>query len=179
MGRAGIPESGAPADGKGGSPELSEDTDGADGGNPAVAELSPGKGGKPAEELLSAPGNGGAVFSPGLTGWSSVPLPGVSGKGAIPVAPGGGFTGVNPPVEELSMGKGGRVLVELVLAVPLSGKGGIVPLAAIVEVFDSSLGNGGRGVCPPAPTFGAVGTLDLPLALAAKLADFRNRFISG
>jgi hypothetical protein len=65
---AGSPVSGAPEEGKGGRPELSEGEPGAAGGKPLADELSPGRGGSPEEGLLSAPGSGAGVFSPGAAG---------------------------------------------------------------------------------------------------------------
>lgn len=98
---------------------------------------------------------------------------GASGKGVSPPAPGAGFDGAKAPFPELSIGKGGRAFEELVLAVPLSGRGGIlVPLGAEV----SPEGNGGSGVCVVAPTGGTPGAL---LFLSSKRFALRKCFMSG
>lgn len=48
----------------------------------------------------------------------------------------------------MSIGKGGRVLLDPVLAVPLSGSGGIFE---VVVVEDPSFGKGGNVVCVVVP----------------------------
>ncbi len=182
-GRPGRLELGELVGGKAGKPELSEDAPGA-GGMLLVAELSAGRAGNPGFGLPGAPVIGGAAFSVVKGGKAEDPAAGIPELSApncegtellsCPLGKGG-----NAPVEgsefpigkafelELSMGKGGSPPVEpvslvpdpdemfeLVEAIPLSGKGGrLEPLETVV----SSLGSGGKGVCPEASALPLVG----------------------
>lgn len=66
--------------------------------------------------------------------------------------------------------------MELVLAVPLSGSGGIL---VVVEVEDSPLGKGGKVDCDVVPSDGAAGALAAPLGFDASRPDLWNRFMLG
>lgn len=99
---------------------------------------------------------------------------GASGRGVNPPVLEAGFDGVKASFPELSIGKGGSAFEELVLAVPLSGRGGmLVPLG----VEFPSLGNGGNGVCAVAPTEGTPGAV--PFGLEVKRRSPWKCFILG